>query len=98
MTTPTALKSAMTKLREPTLWAPVTTGTPVHVLAPDEAAALLARIKVADKLAEFLVNLRADSTGVAGYHLNGNIAEWDEFEEMNLLDPYRNAAPAGEGE
>lgn len=24
-----------------------------------------------------------DSQGVAGYHLNGEIAEWDEFEEVD---------------
>ena len=26
-----------------------------------------------------------DSTGVAGYHLNGNIADWDEFDEINAV-------------
>jgi hypothetical protein len=44
------LESALAKLREPTLWAPVTTGTPVHVLAPDEAAALLQRLEAADSI------------------------------------------------
>lgn len=29
-----------------------------------------------------LAAIAADSTGVAGYHLNGAIAEWDEFEEV----------------
>ena len=29
-----------------------------------------------------LVAIAADSTGVAGYHLNGAIAEWGEFEEV----------------
>ena len=26
-----------------------------------------------------------DSTGVAGYHLNGDIADWDEFDEINAV-------------
>ena len=26
-----------------------------------------------------------DSTGVAGYHLNGNIADWGEFDEINAV-------------
>ena len=26
-----------------------------------------------------------DSTGVAGYHLNGAIADWDEFDEINAV-------------
>jgi hypothetical protein len=89
--TPSALETGLTKLREcadKTMFAEVT-----H----EEAAALLAKIEAADRLAEFLVNLRAASRGVAGYHLNGNIAEWDEFEEMNLLAAYRNSSPAAEG-
>jgi hypothetical protein len=91
--TPSALESALAKLRECVEWK----GIPLR-LSLEEVAALLAKIETADKLAEFLVNLRADSTGVAGYHLNGDIAEWDEFEEMNLLAAYRNPAPAAEGE
>lgn len=27
-----------------------------------------------------------DSRGVAGYHLNGDVAEWDEFEEVGLAE------------
>ena len=26
-----------------------------------------------------------DSTGVAGYHLNGDIADWNEFDEINAV-------------
>lgn len=29
-----------------------------------------------------LLSITQDSTGVAGYHLNGNVAEWDEFPEV----------------
>lgn len=29
-----------------------------------------------------LISITNDSAGVAGYHLNGAIAEWDEFEEV----------------
>lgn len=38
-----------------------------------------------ERLLEALKNIIAivhDSEGVAGYHLNGNIAEWDEFEDI----------------
>ncbi|MEN9885514.1 MAG: hypothetical protein RL758_92 [Pseudomonadota bacterium] len=28
-----------------------------------------------------MVDIASDSRGVAGYHLNGEIAEWDEFPE-----------------
>ena len=32
------------------------------------------------KALESLLDITADSKGVAGYHLNGDIAEWNEFE------------------
>lgn len=32
------------------------------------------------KALESLLDVTADSKGVAGYHLNGDIAEWNEFE------------------
>lgn len=90
--TPPTLESALAKLRR------IGNGAKCHIdeklPTPKEATALLAKIEVADKLVEFLVNLRAASRGIAGYHLNGNIAEWDEFEEMNLLATYRNPTPA----
>ena len=35
------------------------------------------------KALESLLDVTADSKGVAGYHLNGDIAEWDEFEEVS---------------
>lgn len=34
------------------------------------------------KALEGMVNIVSDSNGVVGYHLNGDIAEWDEFEEV----------------
>lgn len=33
-----------------------------------------------------LLNIRSDSRGVAGYHLNGEIAEWGEFGEINAAE------------
>jgi uncharacterized small protein (DUF1192 family) len=30
-----------------------------------------------------MLNIVNDSRGVAGYHMNGEIAEWDEFEEVD---------------
>jgi hypothetical protein len=32
---------------------------------------------------ESLLLITADSEGVAGYHLNGAVANWDEFPEVN---------------
>lgn len=39
-----------------------------------------------DELAKALrgmLNIMNDSHGVAGYHLNGNVADWGEFEEVD---------------
>ena len=33
----------------------------------------------------FIPALMSDSKGVAGYHLNGEIADWDEFDEVNMV-------------
>ena len=41
--------------------------------APDLLAAL-----------ETLMGIVSDSHGVSGYHRNGDIAEWDEFDEINV--------------
>ena len=55
-----------------------------------------------------LLSITQDSTGVAGYHLNGNVAEWGEFPEVDTArDVLRlcreqpsaaQSAPAGERE
>lgn len=48
-----------------------------------------------------LLNIRSDSRGVAGYHLNGEIAEWGEFGEINAaeaaLAAFNAAYPAHTG-
>ena len=40
-----------------------------------------------------LLSITQDSTGVAGYHLSGNVAEWDEFHEVitarDVISAYR---------
>ena len=33
-----------------------------------------------------ILNIMNDSECVAGYHLNGDIAKWDEFEEIALAE------------
>lgn len=40
---------------------------------------------------ESFIGIVSDSRGVAGYHLNGNTAEWDEFYEV---DAARNTIAA----
>lgn len=41
--------------------------------------------KLIEALEGFLA-IVSDSTGVAGYHLNGEIAEWREFEEVAMAE------------
>ena len=41
--------------------------------------------KLVEALEGFLA-IVADSTGVSGYHLNGNIAKWSEFEEVTMVE------------
>ena len=33
-----------------------------------------------------VLNIMNDSEGVAGYHLNGDIAKWDEFDEIKQAE------------
>lgn len=35
---------------------------------------------------EGMLSIVSDSSGVAGYHLNGDAADWDEFEEINAAN------------
>lgn len=35
---------------------------------------------------EGMLSIVSDSSGVAGYHLNGDVADWDEFEEINAAN------------
>lgn len=43
---------------------------------------------------EGFANITNDSQGVAGYHLSGDTAEWDEFDEVdaasNTIEAIRN--------
>lgn len=51
------------------------------------------------KLREVLRGMLAivrDSTGVAGYHLNGDVAEWDSFPEVQQAEEALTAQPAPE--
>lgn len=50
--------------------------------AQDELAKLRERVKVLEGALDGLLAIIGDSRGVTGYHLNGDIAEWDEFEEV----------------
>lgn len=44
---------------------------------------------------ECLLDIVGDSDGVSGYHLNGDIAEWGEFEELNAAYDAVNKAKGG---
>ena len=41
--------------------------------------------KLVEALEGFLA-IVSDSSGVAGYHLNGDIAKWGEFEEVVMAE------------
>jgi len=61
-------------------------------------AAILELLEQRDQLLEALKGLIAvtkESRGVAGYHLNGQIADWDEFD---FYDKAIDAIAAAEGE
>ena len=44
---------------------------------------------------EGLLDIVGESDGVSGYHLNGDIAEWGEFEELNAAYDAVNKANGG---
>lgn len=62
------------------------------------------QVAVPEEVAQALAGMMAivrDSRGVAGYHLNGDIAEWDEFDEVAAAEvalAETPTAPAGEPE
>ena len=44
-----------------------------------------------------LLAIVGDSNGVDGYHLNGDLATWDEFEEIEIAETaLKNATKEGE--
>lgn len=45
-------------------------------------AAELERLQQCESALKGMLGIVSDSTGVSGYHLNGEIAEWDSFEEV----------------
>lgn len=53
-------------------------GCPAHYATPDVA-------KLVEAL-EGILAVVSESSGVAGYHLNGAIAKWDEFEDVAMAE------------
>ena len=53
-----------------------------------ELSTLQERLREADIIIKGFIAIVNDSRGVDGYHLNGNIAEWGEFEEPALAEEY----------
>jgi len=61
-----------------------------HSATPKLAAAQLRTqhallVQARDALMD-INNIVRDSRGVAGYHLNGDTAEWDDFDEVDTAD------------
>jgi hypothetical protein len=50
----------------------------------NELATLRERVKVLEDCIEGFIGIVSDSKGVAGYHLNGDVALWDEFEVIDV--------------
>ena len=48
----------------------------------DELAVLATRIVALEMALGQIVDIAEESQGVLGYHLNGDMAAWDEFEEI----------------
>lgn len=69
-------------------------------VAREQIAALTAerdgareRCAVVESALEGMLAIVSDSTGVAGYHMNGDVAEWGEFEEVGLAKGVMGRAP-----
>jgi hypothetical protein len=53
--------------------------------AAERDALLVQRDALAAALRGFM-DIVSESHGVAGYHLNGDVAGWDEFDQINAAD------------
>ena len=67
-----------------------------HGLA-DENDKLRARVAELEAALQGMLDIVADSRGVAGYHLNGDTAEWDEFDEVDAAEKLLNQLEADNG-
>lgn len=65
-------------------------------VALDKVAAVAVNEQLYSAL-EGLLAITRDSQGVAGYHLNGVVAKWDEFEEVSAAGVAIAAAEAAKG-
>lgn len=68
---------------------PIGISKKVYTRSTEESIANAKLIAAAPLLLDALtniLNIMNDSEGVAGYHLNGDIAKWDEFEEIALAE------------
>jgi len=68
---------------------PIGVSKKVFTRSKEEAIANAKLIAAAPELLEALIsvlNIMNDSEGVAGYHLNGDIASWGEFEEIKQAE------------
>ncbi len=67
-----------------------------RAIEAESTAPLLARIAELERALDDLLAIRNDSQGVAGYHLNGDVAGWDEFQEVSAAESALSAAPAAQ--
>jgi len=59
-----------------------------------ELTELKKRLRDAEEIITVFESIREDSTGIAGYHLNDDIASWGEFEvDWYLRNYYENHKP-----
>ena len=68
---------------------PIGVSKKVFTRSKEEAIANAKLIAAAPELLNTLIgvlDIMNDSKGVAGYHLNGDIAKWDEFDEIKQAE------------
>ncbi|HWF62970.1 MAG TPA: hypothetical protein VN666_22040 [Nitrospira sp.] len=58
-----------------------------------QVADLTAQLQRAREALQGVKDLIGDSQGVAGFHLNGDIAEWGEFDVVNQIDAALTEVP-----
>jgi hypothetical protein len=62
------------------------------IVRADKMADLERRLRHAERLLEGIMQLMDGSQGLDGWHRNGDIATWDEFEDRQMIEQYLAAA------
>ena len=66
-------------------------GRPIHITKGDYALMPWEEWERRQRAISFLLFVTHNSRGLDGYHLNGDVAEWEEFEEFAEIEENRRA-------